>query len=232
MTIPSPMPHPHGATSTASAGADLADASAAVILLHGRGATAHSMLDFAEVLQAPGLAFLAPQAATNSWYPHSFLAPIASNRIWLESALARIGTLWDSVSAHGIPDDRILLLGFSQGACLSLEFAARRGGRLGGVVALSGGLIGTGDRPGREAPDDKEFVYPRGLADTPFFVGCSDVDFHIPLVRVEDSARILSEAGARVTKRIYPGMGHTVNADEIQHARALVSGLVGGTPVQ
>jgi predicted esterase len=194
-------------------------------MVHGRGATAESILTLAEEFGRPDLAYLAPQAYGYAWYPYSFLAPFEQNEPGLSSALAALGDVLEGVRAAGVPAERTVLLGFSQGACLSLEYAARNaapapgGGRLGGVVALSGGLIGP---PG--TPRD----YPGSLAGTPIFLGCSDRDPHIPKERVNESARVLSGMGAEVTERIYPGMGHTVNGDELDFVRGFLAGLAGG----
>jgi predicted esterase len=200
----------------ATAGRPLAEAGAAMILVHGRGATAESILTLADELGRPDLAYLAPQAHGHAWYPYSFLAPMEQNEPGLSSGLAVLGDLVLRVGAAGIPPERTVLLGFSQGACLSLEFAARNARRLGGVVGLSGGLIGP---PG--TPRD----YPGTLAGTPVFLGCSDRDPHIPRERVDESARVLAGLGGEVTERIYPRMGHTVNEDEIEFVRALLGQL-------
>jgi predicted esterase len=185
-------------------------------LVHGRGATAESILTLADELGRDDFAYLAPQAAGYSWYPYSFLAPFQQNEPGLSSGLARIGEVVARLEADGIPAERIVLLGFSQGACLMSEFAARNPRRYGGLIALSGGLIGP---PG--TPRD----YPGSLAGTPAFLGCSDRDPHIPLARVQETTAVLREMGADVTERIYPAMGHTVNADEIEHVRRLMAGI-------
>lgn len=185
-----------------------------MLLLHGRGATAESILSLADELAHPDFAYLAPQAAGNTWYPHSFLAPIASNQPYLSSALAAIGEVLERLSEAGIRPRHTILLGFSQGACLALEYAARNARRYGGVVGLSGGLIG---------PDDTPRDYPGSLDGTPFFLGCSDVDFHIPKERVLHSADILRNLGGEVTTRLYPNMGHTVNQDELDLVRDMMA---------
>jgi predicted esterase len=197
-------------------GTPLGMAPVVVILVHGRGASAASILALAAELDRPDLTYLAPQAAGNTWYPYSFLAPLAQNEPHLSAALATVGATLKTVEDAGIAQARTVLLGFSQGACLALEFAARHGGRFGALVGLSGGLIGP---PG--TPRD----YATLLDGTPVFVGCSDVDAHIPLARVQETTQVLSQLGAVVTERIYPGMGHTVNADEIAHVIALLEGL-------
>jgi phospholipase/carboxylesterase len=207
---------PHQGQPVLAAGAPLESARAAMIMVHGRGATAESILTLAAELRRPGFAYLAPQAAGNTWYPNSFLAPIRSNEPGLSSALAAIAQVLDRVGAAGIPPERVVLLGFSQGACLALEFAARYARRYGGVAGLSGGLIG---------PDGTPRDEPGSLAGTPIFLGCSDVDFHIPKERVDHSADVLARLGGDVTKRLYPGMGHTVNEDEIEAVRAMMAAL-------
>ena len=198
-------------------GEPLGEARAAMVMVHGRGATAEDILELAVELNRPGFAYLAPQAANNSWYPQSFLAPIASNEPWLSSALARLSTVLQRVEEGGIPRERTILLGFSQGACLALEFAARHAQRYGGIAVLSGGLIG---------PDGTPRNYPGSFADTPVFLGCSDRDPHIPKERVQQSAEVLRRLGADVTMRLYPNMGHTVNQDEIDFVGGIMAALI------
>jgi predicted esterase len=188
-----------------------------MIMVHGRGATAESILSLVEVIDRPGFAYLAPQAGHYTWYPNSFLAPIPSNEPGLSSGLAILAHLVDYVAAAGIPTERTMLLGFSQGACLSLEFVARNARRYGGVAGLSGGLIG---------PEGTPRDYAGWLAETPIFLGCSDVDAHVPKARVELSAEVLQQLGATVTKRLYPGMGHLVSEDEIEFVRGLMQTVV------
>lgn len=199
-----------------AAGSPLGQATAAMILVHGRGATAEDILSLGRELGRPDLAYLAPQAEGYSWYPYSFLAPMERNEPGLSNGLALLGHLVERLEAEGIPPERTVLLGFSQGACLSLEYAARNARRFGGLAALSGGLIGP---PG--TPRD----YPGSLDGTPVFLGCSDRDPHIPLQRVQESTQVLERMGGDVTERIYPGMGHTVNEDEIERVRTLLAGL-------
>jgi predicted esterase len=209
---------PHAGQPVLAAGAPLGEAAAAVVLVHGRGAEAANMLALAEALERPDLAYLAPQAAGHAWYPQGFMAPIAANEPGLSSGLAVLAGLVERLAAAGIPPERTALLGFSQGACLALEFSARHARRYGAVVGFSGGLIGP---PG--TPRD----YPGSLAGTPVFLGCSDRDPHIPKPRVDETAEVLAALGGAVTKRIYPHMAHTVNADEIDFARGLLDGLAG-----
>jgi predicted esterase len=208
---------PHQGQPVRMAGEPLASAQAAMIMVHGRGASAEDILMLASDLQQPGFAYLAPQAAGNAWYPNSFLAPIASNEPGLSSGLAVIASLIDQANKAGIPSERIVILGFSQGACLSLEFVARNARRYGGMIALSGGLIG---------PDGTPRDYAGSLAGTPIFLGCSDVDPHIPKARVLQSAEVLQGLGGQVTTKLYPGMGHTVNRDEIRIARSIIEAVV------
>jgi predicted esterase len=199
-----------------AAGAPLAEARVALVMVHGRGATAADILSFAGELARPGLALLAPQAAGNTWYPASFLAPLAANEPDLSSALALLDRVVARSEAAGVPSARTMLLGFSQGACLALEYAARHARRYGGLVGWSGGLIG---------PDDTPRDYPGSLAGTPVFLGCGTADPYIPEVRVALSAGVLRRLGADVTERMYPGLGHTVNQDELDATRALLAAL-------
>lgn len=171
------------------------------------------MLALAGTLGGSSVAYLAPQAAGRTWYPFSFLAPLQRNEPGLSSALAVVGALVERISAAGLSRERTLIIGFSQGGCVALEFAARNAGRYGGVVGLSAGLIG---------PDGTPRDYGGSLEGTPVFLGCSDVDPHIPLARVHESARVLEKLGGDVTERIYLGMGHTVNADEVRFVRDLI----------
>ena len=182
----------------------------------GRGASAADILQLRNELEYPELAYLAPQAAGNTWYPYSFLAPIEQNEPWLTSALNKLKNIVGNITREGIPQDKIVIAGFSQGACLSLEFAARNARRYGGLAGLSGGLIG---------PDGTPRDYPGSLDGTPVFLGCSDVDPHVPKKRVELSAEVLQRLGGNVTTRLYPRMGHTVNRDEIRQVQDIMSAL-------
>jgi predicted esterase len=188
-----------------------------MVLVHGRNATAESILELTREFDAPGLAYLAPQAAGHTWYPQRFLAPLRENEPYLSSALQVITDTLAQVTAAGIPLARTVLLGFSQGACLVLEYAARHAQRYGGVVGFSGGLIG---------PEGTPRDYAGSLDGTPVFLGCSDVDSHIPKARVHHSAEMLTTLGGAVTARLYPGMGHTVNHDEIKFVRAMLDAMM------
>ncbi len=210
----SPGPQSHQGQPIMAAGAPLAEAQAAMILLHGRGATADSILSLTDEFDRPGWAYLAPQAAGNTWYPYSFLAPIWQNEPGITSGLTAVAHLLDHITAAGIPAERVVLLGFSQGACLGLEFAAQHARRYGGLIGLSGGLIG---------PEGTPRDYAGSLAGTPVFLGCSDVDPHIPRQRVEESAAILAALDGRVTLRLYPGLGHFIVQDEIDFVRQLMA---------
>jgi predicted esterase len=207
-------PHQGGAVLTG--GAPLASARGALILTHGRGGSAESILTLGAQLGVHDLAWLAPQAAGNSWYPYSFLSPIPQNEPGISSGLQVLADLVAYIEAAGVPAERIALCGFSQGACLSLEFGARHPRRYGALLGLSGGLIG---------PDGTPRDYPGSLDATPVFLGCSDVDGHIPLARVQESAEVLARLGGVVDTRIYPGMAHTVNEDELTAVRAILQSL-------
>jgi phospholipase/carboxylesterase len=218
---------PHDGGRVHTAGAAPGEAQAAVVLVHGRGATAESILALARHFARPAeVAYLAPQAAGRSWYPRSFPASLAQNEPGLSSGLRAVAGAVQRATDAGVPAERTLLVGFSQGACLSLEFAARHAWRGGGVVALSGGLIGTGEKEGTAPPHDKHFDYDADLAGTPVFFGCSDRDPHIPLDRVRASAEVFRRLGADVEERIYEGMGHTVNDDELDYVHDLLGRLV------
>lgn len=198
------------------AGAPFGAARAAMVLVHGRGATAQSMLQLAGTFGVDDIAYVAPQARSGSWYPHSFLAPITQNEPHLSEALRTLSEVVADIERQGIPSERIVLLGFSQGACLALEFAARNARRFGGLAGLSGGLIG---------PDGTPRNYAGSLAGTPVFLGCSDVDFHIPLQRVHESTSVLKALGGEVTEVIYPGIGHTIVRDEVERVQRLLGAL-------
>jgi len=218
---------PHGGQPLQTFGASLADATAAVILLHGRGASAQSMQPLAEALGTDNAIYVAPQAAGHTWYPRSFLAPIETNQPWLDSAVAVVHHLVEVVQEEGIVPENLVVLGFSQGACLATEAAARNPQRYGGVVGFSGGLIGTADKGEGTPPHDKAFAYEGSLDGTPVLLGCSDVDPHIPVARVQQTAKTLAKLGAAVDERIYPGMAHTINDDELTAARKLLQDVTG-----
>jgi predicted esterase len=207
-------PGPHQGARTLTGGAPIARARGALVLTHGRGATAESILTLAPLLGADDLAWFAPQASGNTWYPLSFLSPIPQNEPGISSGIAMLAELVASIERAGIPAERIALAGFSQGACLTLEFGARHARRYGALVGLSGGLIG---------PDGTPRDYAGTLGGTPVFLGCSDVDSHIPLARVHETARVLTGLGGAVDERIYPGMGHQVNDDEIAAVRSMLA---------
>lgn len=200
-----------------TAGEPLEQARAAMLMLHGRGATAEDILSLAGEFQLSGFTYLAPQAAARTWYPNRFTAPIEQNEPWLSSALQVVGDLYSHVLEVGIRPERIMLLGFSQGACLALEFAARNARRYGGIVGLSGGLIG---------PDDRQPKYMGSMDGTPVFLGCSDVDFHIPRERVDQAAEVMRALNGQVVERLYPNMDHTVNQDEIDFVRGMMQSLL------
>ncbi len=207
----------HQGQSVAMAGVLLNNAEAAMVITHGRGGTNHQALALVDHIGMDGFAYLAPQAYQNSWYPHSFMAPMESNQPYLDSALQAIDDAVTQIIDAGIATEKIMLLGFSQGACLSLEYVARNAKRFGGVVGLSGGLIG---------PEGTPRDYAGSLDGTPVFLGCSDVDFHIPLARVHESAQVLKELGGDVEERIYEGMGHTINNDELDYVRHMMAKVV------
>jgi predicted esterase len=196
----------------------LQEAVGAVILVHGRGASASDILGLGGEMYYPDLAYLAPEAAGHSWYPNSFMAPLAQNEPWLSSALKRIKDIVDSIVSSGIPRRKIVVAGFSQGACLSAEFVARHANPYGGLIAFTGGLIG---------PPGTRFQYPGSLKGMRAFLGSGDPDPHVPWQRVEASAEVLSKMGARVTLRRYPGLPHTISEAEIQSARPIIEGLTG-----
>ena len=194
-------------------GAPLDSARGAVILLHGRGGSAEDILSLAQPLYLPGLAYLAPQAAGHTWYPNSFMAPVESNQPWLDSALRKIATVVESVTDAGIASERVLICGFSQGACLGTEFVATHPRRYVGLIAFTGGLIG---------PPGADLTHSGSLAGTPAFFGSGDPDPHVPFERVQQSAAILTAMGASVTVRRYPGRPHTISPEELEFGRRLL----------
>lgn len=194
------------------AGKDLDGAAKALIMVHGRGADARDILALAQYLNVDEFALVAPQATNNTWYPYSFLAPRAQNEPWLSSALSLLKEIVADVQAKGIAHENIYFLGFSQGACLTLEFLARNPAAYGGVIAFTGGLIG-----------DRLDTYTGDLSGTPVFIGTSDPDMHVPVERVHETADILTGMQAQVVKKIYKNMGHTIIEDEINEAKSILN---------
>jgi predicted esterase len=212
-----PDQNPHQGQPVRVAGEPIGIARAAMLMVHGRRASAVDILSLSDQFDQTGFAYLAPQAAGNTWYPNRFLVPLAENEPWLSSALAFVGEVFTEIVKAGIPSERVMLLGFSQGACLMLEYAARNAIRYGGIVGLSGALIG---------PDDTPRDYLGSLAGTPVFLGCSDTDFHVPKERVDQTAEILKKLGGEVTERLYPNLDHSVNQDEIGFVRGMMQSLL------
>ncbi|WP_263378784.1 alpha/beta hydrolase [Granulicella paludicola] len=212
------MTSPHLAQPVRYAGAPLASAKGAIVLLHGRGASAEDILSLGEAFQRSELALVAPQAAGHTWYPNSFLAPRAANEPFLSSALAKVASVVADIEAAGIPRDRIVIAGFSQGACLTTEFVAANPARYAGLIAFTGGLIG---------PPEMDLHHEGLLAGTPALLLSGDPDPHVPWQRVEDSARELNRMGAVVEAIRYPGRPHTVSMPEVEHARKLLQQAFG-----
>lgn len=204
---------PHENQPVYFAGAKLEEASAAMILLHGRGASAEDILSLSTHLDYPKLAFLAPQAEGYTWYPNRFIFPVANNEPYLSDALKVIDGLVKKMEMRGIPTEKIFIGGFSQGSCLASEYVIRNPKRYGGLIVFSGGYIGPLNI--QREPDGN-------LSGMPVFIGCSDVDPHIPLQRVKETTSLLTAMGAQVTEKIYLNMGHTVNDDELQQAKIVV----------
>ena len=207
---------PHAGQQVRRAGKSVTGAATAVIALHGRGADAGDIIGLADAIGLPAVTWLAPDASSHSWYPYSFLSPLEQNQPFLDSALSVVGGLFQHLEDSGIPAEKTVLLGFSQGACLASEFVARNPRRYGGLVIFSGGLIG-------ETIDEES--YSGSLDGTPIYGGCSDTDQHIPLERFEITGQVLSALGGTVDFRVYPGMGHTINLDEISAAKALIESV-------
>ena len=221
MSIPrkeSRPPGPHAGQPVTGFGRELDPTSTVAIMIHGRGASPEDILGLATAFDRPDVTYLAPAAANHTWYPYSFLTEIAKNEPYLSSALSVIAGLVAEVEGAGVPRERIVVMGFSQGACLTSEFAIRNASRFGGFVAFSGGAIGP---PGTRWNDTGRFD------GTPMFFGCSNVDPHIPEERVNETAAMCERMGATVTKKIYPGMGHLVSDDEITHARKMLDAVLG-----
>jgi len=194
-------------------GTPLLEADKALIMIHGRGASSADILSLARHLDVEGYALVAPEATNNTWYPNSFLAPIKQNEPYLSSALDLLSKTVAFIEENGIAKENIYFLGFSQGACLALEFTTRNAAKYGGIVAFTGGLIGD-----KVYPEN----YPGDFKGTPVFIGTSDPDFHVPVQRVHDSTSLLKSMGASVTEKIYPNMGHTISQDEIELANQLI----------
>jgi len=196
------------------AGLRIEDAKKAIILIHGRGGDARGMVDLKEYLPLQDFAILAPQATNNTWYPYSFMAPASANEPWLSSAIDTVHELINEVMSSGIPAENIYLAGFSQGACLTLESAARKAQRYGAIIAFTGGLIG-------ETIDPKN--YQGDFAGTPILISSGDPDPHVPVSRVHESEAILKEMGAQLTVKLYPGRQHTITNLEVQDAATLIA---------
>lgn len=209
---------PHRNSPVFHAGVSLGEAAGAVILLHGRGSTAEDILSLATEFDVPQLAYVAPEAAGNSWYPFSFLSPIEKNEPWLSSALRKVKTTIESVEETGIVAERIVLCGFSQGACLATEYVARHARHYGGLIAFAGGLIG---------PPDADLNHSGDLAGTSVFFGSADPDPHVPWKRVQESAEMLAEMGATVTVKRHQGRPHTITHEDIEFAKRLIRGALG-----
>lgn len=210
---------PHRNRPLVIAGAPLEEADGAVLLLHGRGATAEGILPLGEEIAPSGFALLAPQAAGGTWYPLSFLAPLEENEPWLSSALALLRGVLGRIEGAGIPAHRVVVAGFSQGACLATELVARNPRCYCALLAFTGGLLG---------PPGSELAHQGDLDGTPVFLGAGDPDPHVPWNRVEETAAVLTRMGGRVTLRRYPGLGHTIGREELEEARLVVREVSGG----
>lgn len=197
-------------------GKKLGEAERVLVMLHGRGANAEDILSLATYLNVSEFTLLAPQATNNSWYPNSFLAPPFTNEPWLSSAISILDEITDDINGNGIANSNIFYLGFSQGACLTLEYVTRNAQKYGGVVAFTGGLIG-----------DKiyEQNYSGDFESTPVVIGTSDPDPHVPIQRVQDSVKLIRSMNAQVTEKIYKNMGHTINEDEIDIVNNIIFNL-------
>jgi phospholipase/carboxylesterase len=209
---------PHADARVFTSGVSINQARAALILLHGRGSNAHDILGLAEAISLNRMVVFAPNAVGHTWYPQRFIRPVAENEPYLTSALNLVARMVSHANDSGIPTDKIIIGGFSQGACLASEFVARNPTRYGGLAVFSGGLIG-------ESVARENYPANGTLAGTPVFVGCSDVDFHIPVGRVHETTATLSALGGDVTERIYEGMDHTINDDELAFFAGMVKGI-------
>jgi predicted esterase len=216
MTYNRDVQDPHANVDIYSVGEPFEHAKVVVVLVHGRGASANSILGLAEHVGSPGVTFLAPDAAGGTWYPHSFLEPLNVNEPFLTSALNCVARVVEMAKAR-VGTDKVAIGGFSQGGCIALEFALRNPAKYGAIMGLSAGIIG---------PPGTVWNTHGNLDGTPVFLGCSDVDSHIPLARVHESKHALQRLGADVTERIYPGMAHMINDDEIDYIKGLISNLV------
>jgi phospholipase/carboxylesterase len=199
-------------------GHELAGAAGAMILMHGRGGSAEDIISLAAAFDFPGIAYLAPEAAGHAWYPYSFLSPLQQNEPALTAALERVAQVVDDVTRAGIPREKLIIAGFSQGACLASEYVARNPAHFGGLIAFTGGLIG---------PPGTTFQYAGSLEGTRAFFGSGDPDAHVPWQRVQETANILGGMGAEVTLKRYPGMPHTVSREEIEQAKKLIAAVLG-----
>lgn len=212
-----PFHGPHQESEIFEHGASLSRAKAAMIMVHGRGAMAKGMFPLADTFAQPDFHYVAPQAQHHTWYPHSFLEPREKNQPGISSGLQLVYDLLESIAEDGIPKEKIILLGFSQGACLATEFIARHPQKLGGVVALSGGLIG---------PSINQEHYSGSMAQTPVFIGCSDNDPHVHKKRIDETVTVFERLNADVNKQIYKGMGHTISEEEIQVIRGMMADIL------
>jgi len=212
-----PVSGPHQGMPFSEAGAPPSRAKAAMIMLHGRGAEAKGILQFSEEFAQPDVRYLAPQAASHTWYPYPFTEPQKKNQPWLDSALNRVDELILRLISEGILQEKIVLLGFSQGACLALEYAARNPGKYGGIIAWSGALIG--EDPGKNS-------YKAGLEKTPVFMGVGEQEHYFSMDRFNQTCKIMENLGADLEQRVYPGKGHTIVEDEVKYVRGLLSGLI------
>lgn len=209
--------HPHQEMPVLTAGVPLFRAEIVMIMLHGRGGSARDILLLANEFHGAKVHYLAPQAAGNIWYPYRFMENLEKNEPWLSSALKVVDDSIGNVRENGIPLERIVLLGFSQGACLALEYAVRHARRYGAVAGLSGGLIG---------PPGTSWNYDGSLSGTPVFLGCDEADFHIPQKRVVETAEVMKKMGAEVKVQFYRNMGHTIEREEIEQVQGMLEGVV------
>lgn len=215
-------PGPHAGQPVRSAGVELGKARAALILVHGRGASAQDMLPLVDHLSAPGFAYLAPEAFGHIWYPNRYDTPLAGNEPWLSSALDGLGGLFAQLGAAGIPPERVILAGFSQGACLCAEFAARNARRYGGLGVLAGGLIGP-----IETPRD----YPGSFENTPVYLGCSDPDPYFTPAWIHYSAAVFKRLGAVVESRLFPNLGHRISLEMLRAVRVMIDTIQFEEPI-